>query len=94
MINIKNLLWYLTPTYNEKIWRITFCPQEMVQCDNPAKMEMQIDAACAMTEGSDNWPIRKLLGKNEGSSLVYNACVRVERRECGTSATRVRHKWR
>ena len=54
MINIKNLLWYLTPTYNEKIWRITFCPQEMVQCDNPAKMEMQIDAACAMTEGSDN----------------------------------------
>ena len=62
----------------------------MIKCDNPAKMEMQNDIACAMTQGSDNWPIRKLLRKNEGSSLFYNACAR----DGGMSATRVRHEWR
>ena len=55
-------------------------------------MEMLNDIACAITQGSDNWPIRKLLRKNKGSSPFYNACARDKRRESGMSATRVRHE--
>ena len=80
-VQLENLKNYILPARNDQVWQ-------------SAKMEMQNDIACAMTQGSDNWPIRKLLRKNKGSSPFYNACARDKRRESGMSATQVRHEWR